>query len=43
VGPMDNFSGVPFPGKWLLIFCMLLGRLEIYTIIVMLMPGFWRK
>jgi len=43
VGPMDNFSGVPFPGKWLLIFCMLLGRLEIYTIIVLLMPGFWRK
>lgn len=43
VGPMDNFSGVPFLGKWLLIFCMLLGRLEIYTIIVLLMPGFWRK
>ncbi|HQK78493.1 MAG TPA: TrkH family potassium uptake protein, partial [Syntrophales bacterium] len=34
VGPMDNFSGVPVLGKWLLIFCMLLGRLEIYTIIV---------
>ncbi len=43
VGPMDNFSAVPFLGKWLLIFCMLLGRLEIYTIIVLLMPGFWRK
>ena len=43
VGPMDNFSGVPVLGKWLLIFCMLLGRLEIYTIIVLLMPGFWRK
>jgi len=34
---------VPVLGKWLLIFCMLLGRLEIYTIIVLLMPGFWRK
>ncbi|MDI9570394.1 MAG: TrkH family potassium uptake protein [Pseudomonadota bacterium] len=43
VGPMDNFSGIPFLGKWILIFCMLLGRLEIYTIIVLLMPGFWRK
>ena len=43
VGPMDNFSGVPLPGKWLLIFCMLLGRLEIYTIIVLIMPAFWRK
>jgi trk system potassium uptake protein TrkH len=43
VGPMDNFSGVPFLGKWILIFCMLLGRLEIYTIIVLLMPGFWKR
>ncbi|MFO7570546.1 MAG: TrkH family potassium uptake protein [Smithellaceae bacterium] len=43
VGPMENFAGVPLPGKWLLIFAMLLGRLEIYTIIVLLMPAFWRK
>ena len=43
IGPMDNFSGVPPAGKWILIACMLLGRLEIYTIIVLLMPGFWRK
>ncbi|MBN1470241.1 MAG: TrkH family potassium uptake protein, partial [Syntrophaceae bacterium] len=43
VGPMDNFAGVPLIGKWILIFCMLLGRLEIYTIIVLLMPAFWRK
>ncbi|MBN1615007.1 MAG: TrkH family potassium uptake protein [Deltaproteobacteria bacterium] len=43
VGPMDNYSEVPFLGKWLLIFCMLLGRLEIYTIVVLLMPAFWRK
>lgn len=43
VGPMDNFSMVPVIGKWLLIICMLLGRLEIYTIIILLVPGFWRK
>jgi len=43
LGPLDNFSGVPLIGKWLLIFAMLLGRLEIYTIIVLLMPTFWRK
>lgn len=43
IGPMDNFTGVPFIGKWILIFGMLLGRLEIYTIIVLLMPAFWRK
>jgi len=43
LGPMDNFSGVPFMGKWILIFCMLLGRLEIFTVIALLMPGFWKK
>ena len=43
VGPMGNFYGVPFLGKWILIFCMLLGRLEIFTIIVLLMPGFWKR
>jgi trk system potassium uptake protein TrkH len=43
VGPMDNFSGVPLVGKWVLIVCMLLGRLEIYTLLVLLVPGFWRK
>jgi len=43
VGPMDNFSGVPVVGKWILIACMLLGRLEIYTLLVLMVPGFWRK
>jgi trk system potassium uptake protein TrkH len=43
VGPVQNYLHVPFLGKWVLIFCMLLGRLEIYTVIVLLMPEFWRK
>lgn len=43
VGPTDNYSEVPFLGKWILIFCMLLGRLEIFTVIVLLTPGFWKK
>lgn len=43
VGPMDNFSSVPQAGKWVLIFCMLLGRLEIYTVIVLFIPAFWRR
>ncbi len=42
VGPMDNFSGLPAAGKWVLIACMLLGRLEIYTVLVFLMPRFWK-
>ncbi|HOK06089.1 MAG TPA: potassium transporter TrkG [Syntrophales bacterium] len=43
VGPMENFAAVPAAGKWILIVCMLLGRLEIYTILVLFMPAFWRK
>jgi trk system potassium uptake protein TrkH len=43
VGPMDNFMGIPVIGKWVLIFCMLVGRLEIYTVLVLLTPEFWRK
>jgi trk system potassium uptake protein TrkH len=43
VGPVQNYLQVPFMGKWVLIFCMLLGRLEIYTVIVLIMPEYWRK
>jgi trk system potassium uptake protein TrkH len=43
VGPVDNYLSVPIVGKWILIFCMLLGRLEIYTVIVLLVPEYWRK
>jgi trk/ktr system potassium uptake protein len=43
VGPVENFAGIPYWGKWLLIWCMLLGRLEIYTVIILFVPEFWRK
>jgi len=43
VGPVKSYITIPFVGKWVLIFCMLLGRLEIYTVIVFLMPAYWRK
>ena len=43
VGPLGNYAEIPVPGKWLLIWCMLLGRLEIYTVIIFLVPEFWRK
>ncbi len=43
VGPVDNFSQIPYCGKWLLAWCMLLGRLEIYTLIILVVPEFWRK
>jgi trk system potassium uptake protein TrkH len=43
VGPVDNFAAIPVLGKWLLIWCMLLGRLEIYTILILLVPAFWKN
>jgi trk system potassium uptake protein TrkH len=43
VGPVDNYAQIPILGKWLLIWCMLLGRLEIFTIIILVVPEFWRK
>lgn len=43
VGPVDNYAQIPSLGKWLLSWCMLLGRLEIYTLIIFLVPEFWRK
>jgi len=43
VGPVENYAQIPYLGKWLLLWCMLLGRLEIYTVIIFLVPEFWRK
>jgi trk system potassium uptake protein TrkH len=43
VGPVENYAQIPFFGKWLLIWCMLLGRLEIFTVIILIVPEFWRK
>jgi trk system potassium uptake protein TrkH len=42
VGPADNFSTLPDLAKWLLSFEMLLGRLELFTMLVLLAPPFWR-
>ncbi|MBI3754917.1 MAG: hypothetical protein HY265_01985 [Deltaproteobacteria bacterium] len=42
VGPLSNFSEIPYIGKWLLIFCMLLGRLEVYTLLILFTPIFWK-
>jgi trk system potassium uptake protein TrkH len=42
VGPTENYAAIPEAGKWLLGICMLLGRLEIYTVITLLVPAFWK-
>jgi trk system potassium uptake protein TrkH len=42
VGPMGNYQSLPEMAKSVLIFGMILGRLEIYTFFVLLVPEFWR-
>ncbi|TFG92253.1 MAG: TrkH family potassium uptake protein [Syntrophobacterales bacterium] len=43
VNPSATYSEIPSLGKWVLSFCMLAGRLEIYTVIILLIPEFWKK
>jgi len=43
VGPVDNFSHIPQGGKLFLCFLMLLGRLELFTVLILFMPFFWQK
>ncbi|MFZ0427603.1 MAG: potassium transporter TrkG [Acidobacteriota bacterium] len=43
VGPVDNYAHIPALSKWTLSFCMLAGRLEYYTVLVVITPMFWRK
>jgi len=38
-----NYAGLHDPAKWILCFAMLLGRLEIFTLLVLLTPAFWRR
>jgi len=41
--PTCNYAAIPDAGKWFLSFLMLLGRLELFTIIILLSPSFWKK
>ena len=41
--PEATYSEAPLMAKWILSFCMLAGRLEIYTVMVLLVPEFWKK
>lgn len=42
IGPAGNFGTIGDPGKMIMIFLMLLGRLEILAVLVLLVPAFWR-
>lgn len=43
IGPVENFGSLPALAKWLLSVCMLIGRLEIYTVLLLFIPEFWRR
>jgi trk system potassium uptake protein TrkH len=43
VGPAENYAFISSIGKITLIICMLLGRLEIFTVLILLVPEFWKK
>ena len=42
-GGFDKFANLPALCKWLLAFEMLVGRLEVFTVLAILTPGFWKK
>jgi trk system potassium uptake protein TrkH len=43
IGPAGNFDGLSNTAKWLMCAGMIVGRLELFTVLVMLAPGFWRQ
>lgn len=43
VGPAENYAHIHPAGKWFLSFLMLLGRLELFTILVLFSPSFWKE
>ena len=43
IGPNGNFSTLPEISKWILTIGMILGRLELFAILVLFLPSFWRN
>ena len=43
IGPAGTFEPLPDAAKWLLSAGMLLGRLELFTVLMLLVPSFWRN
>jgi trk system potassium uptake protein TrkH len=43
VGPADNFGFMSDAAKWLLSFMMMLGRLELFTVLILFSPYFWKR
>lgn len=43
LGPVNNYGGLPDMAKWWASFLMLIGRLELFTVLILLTPFFWRN
>ena len=43
VGPTENYAFISDVGKWFLAFMMLVGRLEMFSALVILYPSFWKQ
>jgi trk system potassium uptake protein TrkH len=43
VGPLQNYAWISAPGKWMLSFLMIAGRLELYAILALFLPKTWQK
>lgn len=42
-GPSENYASIPALGKWILSFLMMAGRLEIFTVLILFVPAFWKR
>lgn len=42
-GPTDSFAQLPYLRKWVLILLMMIGRLEIFTVLIIFSPSFWKQ
>ncbi len=43
VGATQNYATIPITGQIILSICMLLGRLELYTVLILFLPSFWKR
>lgn len=43
LGPVENYAHIPVIGKWFLAILMMAGRLEIFTVLIIFVPSFWRR
>ena len=43
IGPMDNYASLSVASKWVSCILMILGRLELFTLLILVSPAFWRR